>query len=436
MENTIKILLIAKEKYCTQVSLALGKSSINIELETANNSDQGMIALTNKRYDCLLVEQTLLQQNLSQLINKLQSGENTFPVIVITAEENNQKLLNYMSIEAIEYLQKSIVLGGNIEYIIKNLIRIHKTEMKLKTVCHKLNNCQKILIDRDHKIEQQQQEINSQKLQISELSRQKSLFLKVISHELRTPMNSIIGFSQILLYDKSHSLNQEQADMINRILNNSKHLLMLLNQIIDYAKIDAGKLKLQPEIFDLSNLVDQTVSETKILAEAKNLSVLVNVNLENKLIINDRSKLEKILSNLLSNAVKFTESGGIFLHIAQTSKKQLTITVKDTGIGIHKQKLPEIFEPFTQVEQGNTRKYSGIGIGLATIQALVKMMGGKIYVQSQIGLGTTIQIELPLNMKFSENLSNKFEDQIIEHLQIIKQPSNIVIGNCYKLKKG
>ncbi|MBD2136667.1 hybrid sensor histidine kinase/response regulator [Anabaena sp. FACHB-1237] len=436
MNNTLKVLIIAKEKDCEQINLALDKSSIKIELQTAINSDQGIIALKNKRYDCLLLEQTLLEQNLSQLINKLQLGENTFPVIVINAKENSGKLINCMPIEVIEYLQKSTILAGNLEYIIKNAIRIHATETVLKTTCHKLNNCQKILINRNRKIEQQQQEINSQKLQISQLSRQKSLFLKIISHELRTPMNSIIGFSQLLLHDKSHSLNQEQADMINRILTNSKHLLMLLNQMIDYTKIHTGKLKLKPEIFNLSNLVDQTVREIKILAKAKNLSLLFNVELENKLIVNDRLKLEKILINLLSNAVKFTESGGIFLHIAETSKKQLTITVKDTGIGINKQKLPEIFVPFTQVEQGNTRKYSGVGIGLATIEGLVKIMGGKIYIQSQIGLGTKIQIVLPLNMKFSENLFNKVEDQIIEDIQIIKQPSNMVIGNCYHLKQG
>lgn len=436
MKKPLNILVIAHKSDCHQIKLSLEKTDIKIELETANNHEQGILAFKNKRYDCLLLDQTLLEENLSQVINKLQSGKNTFPIIIITEQANSKEILKCSCIEVTEYLAKSVLLGGNLEYIIKSTIRIHQTQIKLKNSHEKLKVCKRILINKNYKIEQQQQEINSQRKEISDLSKLKSSFLKIISHELRTPMNAIIGFSQMLVYDKSHPLSEEQVDMISRILKNSKHLLMLLNEIIDYAKIEGGKLKLRPEVFDISHLVDQKVREAKVLAEAKKLSLLLKLEIENTLILNDKLKLDKILSNLLSNAVKFTEVGGIFIKISETMKKQLIITVKDTGIGIAQQNLAEIFKPFTQMDKGNNRKYSGIGIGLTTIKSLVNMMGGKIYIESQIGIGTNIQIELPRNINFSGNLSQQIESQVVEDMRIIKQPSNMIIGNCYQLKQG
>ena len=219
-------------------------------------------------------------------------------------------------------------------------------------------------------------------------------------------MNAIIGFSQILLRPKFGQLTNQQLDMVEKILNNGKDLLIKINEILDFSQLESGKLALKPEILDLSKVVSNAVTKIRPLAEAKNLSLLVKTDLENTLVFNDPVRLQQILSNLLANAIKFTESGTIWVEIRETPKNQVTITVKDTGIGIAAQDFHHIFAAFHQIDQGISRKYSGIGLGLAVIDALVGIMEGKIYIESQLGVGSMFKIELPRNINVATDLGH------------------------------
>jgi len=251
------------------------------------------------------------------------------------------------------------------------------------------------------RLELQNKILAQRNLQLLEASRLKSQFLATMSHELRTPMNSILGFSQMLLRQRQNPLTLQQADMIERILNNGKHLLALINDILDLSKIEAGRLELKPESFNLETLVITTIEQLRSLADEKHLGLHVETNLQDPNTINDSIRLRQILVNLLSNAIKFTEVGSVQVEVREISLDRLLLTVKDTGIGIASENLEHIFEEFRQVDQSLTKKYPGTGLGLAITKSLVQLMQGRITVESQLNQGTTFHVELPRKVKAS-----------------------------------
>jgi two-component system, NarL family, sensor histidine kinase BarA len=208
-------------------------------------------------------------------------------------------------------------------------------------------------------------------------------------------MNAVIGFSQLLLRQRQHPLTPEQADMMQRILNNGKHLLALINEILDLSKIEAGRLELKLEAFNLMALVRATADELRSLADEKHLTLNIIDNVQSANVINDSGRLRQILVNLLSNAIKFTEKGSVEVEVREISPDRLALTVKDTGIGIAQEELEHIFEEFRQIDQTITRRYAGTGLGLAITKSLVQLMQGTIEVESKLGQGSTFRIELP-----------------------------------------
>ncbi len=242
------------------------------------------------------------------------------------------------------------------------------------------------LARQNRELELIRQQIERQNLQLIEAARLKSQFLATMSHELRTPMNAVIGFAQVLLRQRTAKLNGSQSDMVQRILNNGKNLLALINDILDLSKIESGRLKLKLEEFNLTQLVVTTIAELQPLAEQKQLPLKVNAQLNNPIIVNDSNYLRQVLVNLLSNAIKFTETGSVEVTISE-SPTQIIISVEDTGIGIAESDLVHIFEEFRQVDQTTTRKHSGTGLGLAITKSLVHIMKGNDYSQKQTRSG-------------------------------------------------
>ena len=240
--------------------------------------------------------------------------------------------------------------------------------------------------------------IQVQNVQLQEVARLKSHFLAVMSHELRSPMNAIIGFSQLLLRSPHHQLAPKQENMVQRILNSGKHLLTLIDDILDFSKIDAGGLKLKLEEFNLAELIIATTEEMRSLSEQKNLALQVHLNLQNPSVVNDSTRLRQVLVNLLSNAIKFTDSGSVLLEVSELST-QVEIAVKDTGIGIAEADRVHIFDTFRQVNQTITRQQGGTGLGLAITNKLVQMMQGTITVESQPDQGSIFRINLPRQVK-------------------------------------
>lgn len=271
----------------------------------------------------------------------------------------------------------------------------------------RLEHQNEMLATQNQELEIQRQQLQLQNLQLLEAARLKSQFLATMSHELRTPMNAIIGFSQLLLRQRQNPLTSQQADMMERILNNGKHLLTLINEILDLSRIEAGRLELKLEAFNLVTLIQATADELRSLADEKHLGLHIHADLPNSNAINDSGRLRQILVNLLSNAIKFTETGSVEVELREISPDRFLLTVKDTGIGIAEKELEHIFEEFRQVDQTLTKKYAGTGLGLAITKSLVELMHGTITVESKLGQGSTFRIELPKTVQNSGQSFNQ-----------------------------
>lgn len=252
-----------------------------------------------------------------------------------------------------------------------------------------------ILLAQNRELEQIRQQMQLQNQQLVEAAELKSQFLATTSHELRTPLNVILGLSQVLLRQRTSSLAEPQIEMVQRILNNGNHLLTIIEDMLDFANVEAGNVCFQPEQFNLADLVLTTVAEHRFLAEEKLLDLQVEINLAGDFIVNDSDRLRQVLVKLLLNAIKFTATGKVTVKAWDISSDKIAIAVQDTGIGIAPHHLECIFEQFRQVDQSNSRQYEGIGLGLAITRSLVQMMQGKISVFSKLGEGSTFQIELP-----------------------------------------
>lgn len=227
----------------------------------------------------------------------------------------------------------------------------------------------------------------------------KSEFLANMSHELRTPLNSILGFSQMLNEQIPGELNEKQISYVSNIMKSSKHLVELINDILDLSKIEAGKMELECEIFPIVDLIDETVTLMQPLASKKHISTVKDIRTENMEIYADRKKIKDIMHNLLSNAVKFTPDRGKICIKASHSNERLHISISDTGIGISKDDQLKIFEPFKQVNSFLTREVEGTGLGLAIVKKYVKMHGGVLKVESDIGKGSTFTFIVPIDLR-------------------------------------
>lgn len=252
-----------------------------------------------------------------------------------------------------------------------------------------------MLAQQNVELERRRHEIHLKNLQLIEAAKLKSQFIATMSHELRTPMNAIIGFSQLLLRQRSHSLASKQEEMVQRILTNGRHLLELISDILDLSKIDANRLELQPEIFDFTDLVAVTVDELRSLAQERQLTLHFSSNLPNSQVVNDRIRCKQIIVNLISNGIKFTETGGIEVNLQPRENDQLELSVTDTGIGISPEQQRHIFDEFWQVDQSTTRQHGGTGLGLAITRSLVGLMHGQIALESELGKGSTFRVILP-----------------------------------------
>ncbi|WP_296452932.1 PAS domain-containing hybrid sensor histidine kinase/response regulator [Rubinisphaera sp.] len=234
----------------------------------------------------------------------------------------------------------------------------------------------------------------------------KSAFLATMSHELRTPLNSIIGFTGIIIQEMAGPLNQEQKKQLAMVQDSARHLLELVNDVLDISKIEAGQLEVCQEYFDIRQSIKNVLRIMRPQIDSQNLTLKTDLSPELNQLKSDRRRFEQILLNLLSNAVKYTEQGGIELEAVivndknssqtEPAKEFLQIKVSDTGIGVKQEDLEEVFEPFRQIDSGISRKHDGTGLGLAICRRLAELMGGTIDMESQWGYGSTLIVKLPL----------------------------------------
>ncbi len=234
---------------------------------------------------------------------------------------------------------------------------------------------------------------------LQEANRMKSEFLANMSHELRTPLNGIIGFSELMIDGKAGKLAAKQSEYLNDIHNSGKHLLQLINDVLDLAKVESGKMEMYPEKFSVKKSIEEVTNVVSPLAKHKNISINIDIIKELEDVKIDKQKFKQILYNLMSNSVKFTDDGGRinisgYLH----DDNQFCIKVADTGIGIKKEDFSKLFYEFQQIDSGMARKYQGTGLGLALTKKIIEFQRGKVEVESEYGKGSTFTVTLPVEL--------------------------------------
>ena len=254
------------------------------------------------------------------------------------------------------------------------------------------------------------EELQKRAEELKELDRLKSAFLANMSHELRTPLNSILGFTDVMLEGLDGPLTEYMNNDLRLIQKNGQHLLHLINDVLDMAKIESGRMNLHPEKFVLHELLNDVTSITSTLASERNTALFIEEGADKELeIYADNTRIRQVLINLVNNAIKFTTNGKISMNISRPDGATVIVTVKDTGLGIPPEMLESIFEEFAQVDTSTTRKAGGTGLGLPISRRLIEMHGGRLWAESTgvEGEGSTFFVELPLEARITEVIEKR-----------------------------
>jgi len=297
-----------------------------------------------------------------------------------------------------------LLLGGLFAY------RAAGQMFEIKRLSERLSVSNEEIQAINEELDAQQKELSGLNRRLIEVSRAKSDFLANMSHELRTPLNSIIGFSEVLLDRLYGDLNEKQAEYVRDINTSGRHLLDLINDILDLSKVESGKMEIEITRFPLRDLLNSSLMMFKERAMKKNLSLSLDISAAADIEIEaDLRRMKQIMFNLLSNAVKFTPEGGSIavkgrrVHSPQPLEAEPTdsieISVADTGIGIRPEDMPKLFKEFTQIESPYTKNYEGTGLGLALTKRLVGLHGGRIWAESEYGRGSRFVFTVPVRQR-------------------------------------
>jgi len=253
----------------------------------------------------------------------------------------------------------------------------------------------KIYEELEERVTERTRELAQANIQLKEVDRLKSEFLATMSHELRTPLNSIIGFVGIILQGIAGEINEEQKKQLSMVYSSAKHLLSLINDILDLSRIESGKMEISATVFKIEEVISEVVQTVSPMISQKGLNIITKIPEGTPEINNDRKKVLQIFLNLVNNAMKFTNTGEIII-ICTLDNHNLEVAVSDTGIGIQKEQMDHLFEAFRQIDGTAQRRYQGAGLGLYLCRKLVTLLGGKIWVESQYGKGSRFTFTLPL----------------------------------------
>ncbi len=298
-------------------------------------------------------------------------------------------------IENLERIASQLAIG--LQNIKSHLVRKALSE-ELSRSNEELQVMNEELQTMNEELQVQQKELSEANFKLAEASKAKSDFLANMSHELRTPLNSIIGFSEILQDELYGELNEKQHEYVRDVYGSGKHLLNLINDILDLSKVESGKMELELCGFPLADILNASMAMLKEKAMKHDIKLGIEIEPDADMTIEaDERKLKQIMFNLLSNAVKFTPDGGsVIVQVRKVPPDFIEISVTDTGIGIAPENIQKLFKEFSQIESPYTKQYEGTGLGLALTERLVELHGGKIWVESEFGKGSKFTFTIPV----------------------------------------
>jgi signal transduction histidine kinase len=265
-------------------------------------------------------------------------------------------------------------------------------------VCEVARSCEEMkatLLQREVELSEINASLEAQNKKLQEFDIMKNQFLATISHELKTPLNAIGGFTELLHGEILGPINEKQKEKLERITERSRELLNLINQILEFNKIAAGKVALQSDRIFLADLGNELTATFEPLAARKGIVVSFDGMMKHVCIPGDYDKLKMVFNNLISNAIKFTENGSVTVGVEALKDDRCIIAVRDTGIGIPREEWAHVFDMFYQVDGSTTRKFGGSGLGLAIAKEIVELHNGRLWVESTVGVGTVFFCQLP-----------------------------------------
>jgi signal transduction histidine kinase len=369
-------------------------SKQGFEVVTAPNSTQARRQLDGRRPALIFLDVQMPEESGLTLLPQMLRDYPDAVVVMMTAYGSEQVAAEALRGGADDYIAKPIDLQRLRELLERNLEK-QRLRAERQSLVARLKDSNRYLMRQHAALRRADEEILQVNRQLEQSNRYKSEFLANMSHELRTPLNAVLGFSEILLDVTMNLTAGERTEFLRNIHSSGQHLLGLINDILDLAKIEAGKMELRPEEMPVAEALHEVTAILEPMARQQGLHLSTVGGADAGVIRADRSKFKQVLYNLLSNAIKFTPPPGRIMLTVKDSVEHLTVSVQDTGIGMKPEDLPKLFREFEQIDGSYTRRYQGTGLGLALSRRFVEMHGGRIWAESLYGKGSTFTFTIP-----------------------------------------
>jgi signal transduction histidine kinase len=337
--------------------------------------------------DIILADYALSGFDALGALRLLQESGLIIPVIVLTGAVSEDTVVECMRRGAADYLIKDRIkrLGPAVQRALEEA-DLRRQKQRAERALRQINV-----------------ELEEQYHKAEAANRMKSVFLANMSHELRTPLTAIIGFAELIVDGKVGPVALEQLDLLQEVLGNGRHLLGLINDVLDLAKIESGTMSFRPEPISISETVGETISGLRTLAAQKRIGLTADVRTPAEKVFLDSQRLKQVLLNYVSNALKFTPPGGrITARVLREGNSFFRLEVEDTGIGIARADIGRLFQDFHQLDDGLSKQVQGTGLGLALTKRIVEAQGGHVGVASTVGKGSTFFAVLPYALAEAE----------------------------------
>jgi signal transduction histidine kinase len=373
----------------------------------ARSGEEALGQIATHAVDCILLDLVMPGLSGQETCRRIKQTPEwrDIPLVMLTAREDRDAMIEGINAGADDYIAKSADFD-----VLKARLR---AQLRRKHFEDDNRRIREKLVRREAEVsytralEQANRELALAKEQAEQSNRFKSSFLANMSHELRTPLNAIIGFSELMYDGHVRPDMPEHHEFLGDILTSGRHLLQLINDVLDLSKVEAGKLDFHPEAVALSSLVAEVVTVLRTSAADKSIRLDVDIDSGIGEIVIDPARLKQILYNYLSNAFKFTpENGQIQIRARPEGASAFRVEVEDTGIGISADDLPRLFAEFEQLDAGAAKKHAGTGLGLALTKRLAEAQGGHVGVRSTVGQGSTFHVILPRRAREVKSLSS------------------------------